>query len=316
MAENQFVEKHTQYPEFMKIVDLIGAHNPLQRKRIKAFVMGQDDDYWAFAEGISAIMNRTLINNETTRIEAAKAYNDLCMDMLCEQIKFRKTGVYPTSKAETARKNVYEQPEAMYRYMMGLLMTQMLWPNHYRMFRFFQDALKETRPSHYLEVGAGHGMFTLEALRNFPGINVMICDISKTSIEMSKRIFRTLVPDLSKIQFINTDFLKSSLEGRRFDFITLGEVLEHVEEPSAFMKKARDLLAPKGVVYISTCVNCPAIDHVYHFRSVRQIQDVLLDSGFSIVGEIILPAEDIPQGLWEEQLITINYAAKLVNKES
>lgn len=311
MTKNQLTEKHTQYPEFMKIVHLISKQNPLQCKRIHTFIMAQDKNYWAFAEDLSTILNRALINDETKRIEVVQVYNDLCMEMLREQIKFRKRGVYPTGDVDAVRKNIYDQPDVMYKYMVGLLISQMLWPNHYRLFRFFQKVLAKAKPARYLEVGAGHGMFILEALRRFPKLEVVICDISKTSIEISKRILLSFGIDLSKVQFVHADFFEFSFGGRRFEFITLGEVLEHVKDATEFMRRIHDFLLPNGVVYVSTCANCPAVDHVYHFHSVHEIRKVLFDSNFLIVDEIVLPAEDVPKNLWEEQLITVNYAAKL-----
>lgn len=309
--KNQLADKRTKYPEFMKIVDLISEQNPLQCKRIQAFIMTQDEDYWTFAEDLSAILNRALINDKTRRIEAALAYNNLCMEMLREQIKFRKTGVYPTDDADTARKNIYDQPDAMYKYMVGLLISQMLWPNHYRLFRFFQDILTKAMPASYLEVGAGHGMFTLEALRHFPKLDVVVCDISKASIEISRQMLLSFSADLSRVQFIHADFFESSFDGQRFDFITLGEVLEHVKDVAGFMRRVHNFLLPAGTVYVSTCANCPAVDHVHHFHSVREIRKILLDSNFLIADEIALPAEDIPMHLWEKELVTVNYGAKL-----
>ena len=53
---------------------------------------------------------------------------------------------------------------------------------------------------------------------------------------------------------------------------------------------------------------------MYHFHNVNEIREVIRGSGFVIEQEIFLPAEDVAVELWEEKLVTINYAAILRKK--
>ena len=306
----QFVRQRAAYPSFMQLVDTVCGQNPLQAKRIAGFIAGQDEEYWAFAEDVSEMLHRTLIASPAERVAVARAYNDLCMGMVRDQIAFRKTGAYPAHDAHRVRREVYDQPETMHRYMVGLLVSQMLWPNHYELFRFFQATLQRARPARYLEIGAGHGLFIRDALRRFPGLEVDVCEISAASIAISQRILAALGVRVADVQFTHSDFF-TFLSNRRFDFITAGEVLEHVQDPVGFLVRMRAFLAPHGTVYLSTCVNCPAVDHVYHFRSVDDIRAVIADAKFVIADEHVLPAEDVPCAQWKEQLITVNYGAAL-----
>ena len=94
----------------------------------------------------------------------------------------------------------------------------------------------------------------------------------------------------------------------------MGEVLEHVEEPTYLLNKLNTLLNDQGLAFISTCVDCPTIDHVYHFKSVEEIREMLKLCQFEIVGEKILPVEELPMDEIIKRKITINYSAVIKRK--
>jgi len=303
----------------MKIVDLISMQNPLQRKRINNFISQQDTNYWTHAEEICRNLNQSFLRSEQEQIEAALAYNRMSMDFLLEQIRFRKTGVYRLNDADLAKQNVYSQPEVMRYYMVGLLLSYLLWPNHYKMLRFLKTHIQQISTiKSYLDIAPGHGLFAVEVMQRFPELRGTLLDISETSIEVTNEILAAFQIDPSRFHFINGDFLSVPIGGSNFDFISMGEVLEHVNEPATFLERAHRLLQPSGTIFMTTCVNCPAIDHVYQFHNVDEIRDVIHDAGLSIVKERAMPAEALPEERCQEELITINYCAILVkaNKES
>ncbi|GIP60219.1 class I SAM-dependent methyltransferase [Paenibacillus woosongensis] len=47
------------------------------------------------------------------------------------------------------------------------------------------------------------------------------------------------------------DFLKYETD-KRYDVITMGDVIEHIEDPAATIRKAYDLLNDRGILWIST----------------------------------------------------------------
>jgi cyclopropane fatty-acyl-phospholipid synthase-like methyltransferase len=101
-----------------------------------------------------------------------------------------------------------------------------------------------------------------------------------------------------------------------FDFIIMGEVLEHVNNAPDFMLRTKKLLNRGGSIYLSTCANSPALDHVYHFKSADEIRDLITSHGFRIVKDLALPAEDVPQERWASELTTINYCALLEHTDA
>jgi 2-polyprenyl-3-methyl-5-hydroxy-6-metoxy-1,4-benzoquinol methylase len=295
----------------MGMIDLIAAQSPLQRKRIDAFISRQDSDYWELAEGLVRALNRSFLLSQQDRIEAARSYNRMCMDFLREQIRFRKTGVYLRDDARVAHEEVYSQPEVMRYYMVGLLLSYVFWPNHYAMYCFLRKNLPDVSIHRYLEIAPGHGLFTVESMRRFPHLEATLVDISETSISMTRRILETFQIDPTHIRFILGDFLSVPIEGDGFDFIVMGEVLEHVDDALAFMNRARQLIRPHGKIFITTCANCPALDHIYHFHTVEEIRALIRSAGLSIVRDIALPAEAVPESEWQRELVTINYSAVL-----
>ncbi len=142
--------------------------NPLQRKRIEAFLVKQDTAYFRFAESLSRRLTRSLLQTDQSRLAGARAYNRTCKDLIREQIRFRKTGKYLIRSAEVAERTVYSQKERMHAYIVGLLLSYLFWPNHYEMFRFYLDYLDEIQVERCLEVGTGHGLFTAKMLQQFP----------------------------------------------------------------------------------------------------------------------------------------------------
>ena len=83
---------------------------------------------------------------------------------------------------------------------------------------------------------------------------------------------------------------------------------------TCFLKKIHGLISETGKMFLSTCVDCPSIDHVYHFKSVKEIEDMIVNNGFKIIDHLILPVEDKPMDEIIKNKITINYCAFLQKK--
>ena len=59
-------------PELSAVAERIFKLNPLQRKRIEAFLSEQAPEYFEFAEGLSQTLNHELLSDEPAKHEAAK----------------------------------------------------------------------------------------------------------------------------------------------------------------------------------------------------------------------------------------------------
>lgn len=303
----EFATKQDVYPNFTKIVDIVSAQNPLQKKSIRNFVNRQDERYWDFAENLCKQLRRSYLTTDEEWAEAARSYNCTCKEILHLQIRFQETGVYPTENAGAANENVYSQDSKMRAYIVGLLFSYLFWPNHYQMFAFFQDHLAKISVSDCLEVGVGHGLFTTEVKHLYPNAKMTWIDISKTSLELATDMLGTFDIDPAEVHAIHGDYLKTDLGNQKFDFLIMGEVLEHVDDAPGFMARAYQLLRPGGRIFMSTCANCPAVDHVYHFHNINEIRSLVRDARLTIVDDLALPADPVDESEWEKKLVTVNY---------
>lgn len=68
----------------------------------------------------------------------------------------------------------------------------------------------------------------------------------------------------------------------KYDCIVMGEVLEHVENPLAMLKKIYKILENGGKAFITTVINAPAIDHIFLFSNKEQVLRLAEEAGFHI----------------------------------
>ena len=298
-----------QHPAFNNILQHILAQSPMQRNRIETFIETQGPDYWLLADMISEAIAQLMETKAYNITYIASAYQRMCKDLLKEQIRFRKTGVFHEGSMKEVYESVYSQEEVMHYYLLGLLLSYLFWPNHYEIFAFFKKNISALSVESHLEVGAGHGLFTAGVRRQFPQSITQVIDISQTAINLSEEILPCFAVNTGNIEFLHSNFLTSNLGQKSFDLIVMGEVLEHVDDPQLFLQKAWNISNDNSTFYLSTCVNAPAIDHIYHFKTIEEIRDLIADCGFIIKQEMVLPTENTPEDEWYEKLIPINYAA-------
>ena len=302
-----------KYPHFKKIVKDVIDKSHLQKKKILNFQKKVDSLYFDRAEKFSKSFKEYLNFQNTNLDVATKAYLKMCGDMMISHLYFYKHNKYPLDQQKDAFEKVYDNVEEMKSYVYGIAISQFLWSTHYAMYSFFINEIqkKDLKIDNYLEIGCGHGLFLLEAIKRFQNqTNFEIVDISKTSIDITKSIIDFLVKEKIKINYKLQDVLKYKVD-KKFDFIEMGEVLEHVDTPGLLLKSINQILADNGKLFMSTCVDCPTIDHVYHFKSVKDIEDMLIAAGFKIDNKLILPVEDLPMKEIVKRKITINYCALL-----
>ena len=296
---------------------MVGARSPLQRKRIEQALARQDQAYLGEAERFASRYAAFLRSRGQGLADAVDAYLQLCSTIRRCQVDFLRTGRYPTASQDDAVERVYASPRTMAPYMIGLALSQFLWPAHYALFRFFAAALREFGPGidNYLEVGPGHGLFLDRALEEIGrAVNVTVVDISPTSLELTRAVMARFRPQLSGVRYVAGDVLQMHLN-ERFDFITMGEVLEHVADPQALLHWLHDALTDRGHTFVSTCANCPAPDHLVQFNSVDEIRAQFRQAGLAMVRELALAAEDMSVEEALARRVTVNYCAILKRHE-
>lgn len=182
----------------------------------------------------------------------AKSYKQMNTMMLKEQIFFQKNGKYKSDSQSFVYDSMYNVEEKMIGHMISLALTQFLWKNHYKMMKYFKKQIINYIQDNVciLEIGAGHGLFTKELLNLKYNLNIDILDISETSIKLSKKIIENSNNSiLSSINFIHSDVMNFSTN-KKYEFISLSEVLEHVDNPLALLKSIKNISTGGEVLYI------------------------------------------------------------------
>lgn len=206
---------------------------------------------------------------------------------------------------------VYNNAPYMEKYMVGLQLSGYIWSNHMVIHRFFSKLLDGASGGNYLEVGPGHGRYFAEAVSTAHYNRYTAVDVSDTSLAMTKKYVRHTVPDTeSDVEYVKGDFLDLD-SSRTYDMIVISEVLEHVESPAAFLEKAYSLLSDRGILYINVPINAPAIDHIFLFHSVEEVEALAAASGFTIADKCVATGNDIPYEKAVKKKRAINLALAL-----
>ena len=239
-----------------------------------------------------------------------ECYKLMLKDMYYYRKLFLKEGKYANSYLSDVEERVYSNKTIMEYHMHGLLLAQFLWPDQYYRLQFFKSYLKKLKKARkYLEIGAGHGLYVREVLQKLPCITKAdIIDISETSLNLSKALINNRTVNFQKKNIFEAD------SSELYDFISIAEVIEHVENPAALLKKIKVLLNKDGIVFLSTPVNSPMIDHIYLFESIEEIRSLINESGFGIIKDTYRSSEDLSYEESLQKKVPIMYAAFLENK--
>jgi 2-polyprenyl-3-methyl-5-hydroxy-6-metoxy-1,4-benzoquinol methylase len=273
------------------IIERIQLQDPLHAKKLKRNLKNLNSDY----------ESKTLENGVDN-------YLKMIADFMYEQLRFSETGKYSSTSFEEVNNRVYNNPEVMDYFMNGLLLSQVLWKHHYSIFSFFSNNFPNYKNNihNYLEIGGGHGLFISEAINVLGGnTHFTLVDISPTSIEVSKKFIGS-----NLVEYVLSDIFKYETN-TKYNFITMGEVIEHVEDPVALLNKLKELLAPNGVIFMTTPTNAPSIDHIYLFRNALEVIDVIHEAGLEVIEDIKVYAEDLPEEMAIKLKVTMMYGCFL-----
>ena len=100
-----------------------------------------------------------------------------------------------------------------------------------------------TSKFNYLDIGCGNGFLTKKISVNFR--YTIGIDISKSAIKQAKKKY------LGDIKFFNTD-IKNFKSKKKFNFISLIEVIEHLYSPDNILKQIIKLMNKDTILIIST----------------------------------------------------------------
>jgi 2-polyprenyl-3-methyl-5-hydroxy-6-metoxy-1,4-benzoquinol methylase len=238
--------------------------------------------------------------------QLAEGYHLLVEDTLKELIHFRKNGRYRFSKVEELASAVYHDNDYMTKYMHGLLLTQFFWPNNMEIMRYFVQQLPKAKTGSYLEIGPGHGFFMMHAMTSTKFDWFVGVDLSEASINQTRALLDSgHFGKYSNYELAHLDFQQYQSE-KKFMAVVMGEVLEHVENPRDFLTKIHSLTSPESFIYISTCINSPAIDHIYLFRNRDEVVDLCASANLKVRSDKMVPYGDLTIEDCQKRRLPIN----------
>jgi cyclopropane fatty-acyl-phospholipid synthase-like methyltransferase len=172
----------------------------------------------------------------------------------------------------------------MGEYLPGLLLSHFLWPHHYRQLRFFDDAfvdaMRVAGASSFVEVGIGTGLYSGHVLRRLPDVRGTGYDISPFSQRFTEAQLAALgVGDRYSAEL--RDVTQEPTEPLA-EWLVCVEVLEHLEDPVAFLRGLRATLAPGGKAFITAALNAAHADHIYLYRTAEDVLAHLVEAGFTL----------------------------------
>ena len=216
---------------------------------------------------------------------AVKGYAAFAMQSMRLQAAFETEREYRAKSYDQAASEVYfNEQHMMEEYLPGLLLSHFLWPHHYRQLRFFDDAfvdaMRVAGASSFIEVGIGTGLYSGLLLRRLPQVRGTGFDISP----FSQRFTQAQVDALGvgdRYEIALRDVTAEPTEPRA-EWLVCVEVLEHLEDPVAFLRGLRATMAPGAKAFITAAVNAAHADHIYLYRTADDVLDHLLEAGFTL----------------------------------
>lgn len=213
----------------------------------------------------------------------ANDYRWMCALFLKHELQYRRSRQLRHAGSEQIRAQYYDNAEDMTRYMHGLLVSQLTWPQHLgAQLIFKRQFLTRLSPGYrYLEVGPGHGM-TMAVVGADAGCGSLSgYDISAASIALTRaalaRLGVTRAVDLHLV-----DICAPPLSAARYDAICISQVLELVSSPAAAVAHLATVLADNGLLFVNAPVEMRAPDHIRVWHDHSEVDALLETAGLSI----------------------------------
>lgn len=241
----------------------------------------------ALGEGWAASFEQALVRllpDDESLVAAVSGYSRFALEVLRLQARFEKDGVYATKSYSDVSHEVYANDDYMSScYLPGLLLSNYLWPHHYRQTRYFEEIfvgeMARRRAEHFYDVGTGTGLYSRLALVGAPRTVGVGIDISPSSKAFAERHVEAF--GLSDRYSVVLRDVVADPE-RPVDWLICVEVLEHLEDPVEFLGALRAMLRHGGKAFIGTALNAANADHIYLYRTADEVKIQLEQAGFLV----------------------------------
>lgn len=225
---------------------------------------------------------------------AAGGIVEFCRMTLREEARFKTRQHYSRSAADfdAVVGEVYDSAEVMEGYyLVGLLMSYFVWPHHFELLRFFEDAFlspDDGEVASVAEWGCGHGLFSLLAARRWPGAAVALADVSRHSLAFATRLLAAAGHG-GRLRSRLGDILAGGQDGEPpAERLICAELLEHVADPEALLRRVHAGLAPGGRVFLTAAINAPQLDHIQLYRGTGEVFAMVARAGLEVGATVVV----------------------------
>lgn len=242
----------------------------------------QEDSYYFSSEaGLAAIIDHVFENpQDALRMAArgqARIRKSLTMEQACERLEKHLSLAIREHLAQVLAKDPTRWQEAYdldHRRNWQLGAPQQFspeWTRHWRSTQFIK-VLRDNEVQKMVDIGAGATYPTIFALAGF---DVTAVDVSQEAVNQAKEIAqRHNVTDKVHAQVGRAEELPFPDDS--FDGATLGEILEHVPDPTLVLREALRVVRPGGIVAATTPVGSHHHDPMHVRLFTQEMINALL----------------------------------------
>ena len=237
------------------------------------------------ADFIDRLANDVLALAGNQLEQYASDYRWMCSMFLKHELQYRRTGQLSYADTNEIRARYYDNATSMSRYMHGLLISQVTWPQHLGMQLVFKQHFLPNLPNSfdYLEVGPGHGINLAIAGADPRCGSLSGFDISEASITLTRNAIARLGVE-RPVELKLQDICEAPQGDARYDAICISQVLELVSSPRAAINHLASKLAPGGVLFLNAPVEMRAPDHLRVWADGAELDALLVEAGLAVIG--------------------------------
>ncbi len=274
------IEKKT-FPLTTLVDELIKTH---ARFSTNAITRAYDEFGFPWANEFEAVL-KAIFSNPMDMEQAIRGYGAFSIKSMRMQAVFEKKRAYPLKTHRQATEEVYLNEEKMIKeYLPGLLLSHFLWPHHYLQLQYFKhmfiSQMQCANARSFTEIGVGTGLYSYLLLESLPEISGRGIDISPAV----KKFVEQYLTTGEKLPRYQLD-LKNIMTGAghlQTDWLVCIEVLEHLDDPLAFLKTLRKILNEGGKAFITAALNAAHEDHIFLYKTPDETRLQLVNAGFTI----------------------------------
>jgi len=163
---------------------------------------------------------------------------------------------------------------------------------HYIDWKRFEKLGQYFKGGKYLDIGCFNSPYPYELTRIYKDSEIHAIDHAKKVVDYMKSVF-------PEVRYACGDIMNLPYLTNYFDYVVAGEILEHMDNPSEFLKEAFRVLQKGGILALSTpfeeCISQKAIDPKQHMWAFT----------ISDIQELLSPFGEIEVTLYEDTITSI-----------